>query len=75
MVRDRSLASLYGRYIYGDFCEGGLHSFPADPEAPARDDRSLGLRVEQLSSFGEDAAGHVYVVSLAGPLYRLAADH
>jgi glucose/arabinose dehydrogenase len=74
VVRDPKLASLYGRYLYGDFCEGELHSFTAEPGRPARDDRALGLRVEQLSSFGEDSAGHLYVVSLAGPLYRIVAD-
>ena len=31
------------------------------------------LRVENLSSFGEDALGRVYATSLAGPVYRLAA--
>jgi hypothetical protein len=30
-------------------------------------------KVEQVSSFGEDAQGRVYVVSLSGPVYRLAA--
>jgi glucose/arabinose dehydrogenase len=73
VVRDPALVSLYGRYLYGDFCIGELHSFTADPTRQARDDRALGLRVEQLSSFGEDTAGHLYVVSLAGPVYRLAA--
>jgi len=74
VVRDPALASLAGRYLYGDYCEGELHSFPAVPDRPARDDRDLGLRVDQLSSFGEDAAGHLYAVSLAGPVYRLVAD-
>ena len=31
VVRDRSLASLYGRYLYGDFCQGELRSFTATP--------------------------------------------
>ena len=70
VVRDRELSSLYGRYVYGDFCIGDLRSFvPATPRA--RDDRSLGIRVSSLSSFGEDNAGHIYVVSLDGPVYRL----
>jgi hypothetical protein len=30
-------------------------------------------KVEQLSSFGEDARGRVYAVSLSGTVYRLAA--
>jgi hypothetical protein len=29
--------------------------------------------VDQLSSFGEDARGRVYAVSLSGSVYRLAA--
>jgi glucose/arabinose dehydrogenase len=70
VVRDRSLPALSGRYVYGDFCAGQLRSFkPATPEA--RDDRSLDLEVPSLSSFGEDNAGHVYALSLDGPVYRL----
>ena len=30
------------------------------------------VKVPELSSFGEDGQGRVYVVSLAGPVYRLA---
>ena len=47
---------------------------PPSRARPARDDRPLGLEVDQLSSFGEDSAGHLYAVSLAGPVYRLVAD-
>ena len=74
VVRDAELTSLAGRYLYGDYCEGELHSFPAVPDRPATDDRDLGLRVGQLSSFGEDLDGHVYAVSLDGPVYRLVAE-
>jgi hypothetical protein len=74
VVRDRALPSLYGRYIYGDFCSGVLHSFTATPGQPATDDRSVGLQIPSLSSFGEDAAGHVYATSLEGPVYRLTAS-
>ena len=70
VVRDRALPALFGRYVYGDFCAGELRSFkPATPEA--RDDRSEGLEVPSLSSFGQDNAGHIYAVSLDGPVYRL----
>jgi glucose/arabinose dehydrogenase len=71
VVRDRSLTSLYGRYLYGDFCLGDLRSFPAIPGHRASDDRELGLNVPSLSSFGEDDAGHIYATSLDGPVYRL----
>jgi glucose/arabinose dehydrogenase len=71
VVRDPDLTSLYGRYLYGDYCAGELLSFPARPGKPASDDRELGEQVPGLSSFGEDAEGHVYAVSVEGPVYRL----
>jgi glucose/arabinose dehydrogenase len=74
VVRDTALESLYGRYLYGDYCEGRLRSFTARPGEPADDDRELGVEVPGLSSFGEDVAGHVYATSLEGPVYRLDAD-
>jgi glucose/arabinose dehydrogenase len=71
VVRDRALAGLYGRYVFGDFCKGRIES--ALLQRPrARDVRVTSLRVASLSSFGEDASGRVYATSLAGPVYRLA---
>jgi glucose/arabinose dehydrogenase len=72
VVRDPNLTSLFGRYLYGDFCAGQLRSFiPAPREETGRDDRELGLEVPDLSSFGEDSSGRIYVTSLDGPVYRL----
>jgi glucose/arabinose dehydrogenase len=73
VVRDPSLPALAGRYVYGDFCEGRIRS--ARLRAGRRiTDRTLDLpRVTNLSSFGEDARGRVYVTSLDGPVYRLAS--
>jgi glucose/arabinose dehydrogenase len=74
VVRDDQLESLLGRYLFGDYCQGELRSFTADPSRQATDERLLGLQVAQLSSFGEDIAGHVYALSSDGPVYRLVAD-
>jgi glucose/arabinose dehydrogenase len=74
VVRDRGLPTLFGRYLYGDYCGAQLRSFPAMPGRRATDDRALGLEIPQLSSFGEDNAGHIYATSLEGPVYRLAAE-
>ena len=71
VVRDPDLESLYGRYLWGDFCAGELRSFTPVPGEKAADDRPLGLDVEQVSSFGEDADGNVYATSISGPVYRL----
>ncbi len=73
VVRDRRLPSLYGRYLYGDYCTGELRSF-VPTASGARDDRSLGLSVPALSSFGEDAGGHVYATSLDGQVFRLVSE-
>jgi len=72
-VRDADLESLYGRYIYGDFCAGELRSFRAQPDRPAADDVAIGpdADIERLASFGEGTDGTVYAVSLAGPVYRI----
>jgi glucose/arabinose dehydrogenase len=76
VVRDPELRSLYGRYLYADFCAGQLRSFTAADatRGGARDDRSLGVQVPAISSFAEDARGHVYAISLDGPVYRLVPD-
>jgi hypothetical protein len=71
VVRDPALADLNGRYVFGDFCRGVIESARLVPRRAVglRDTR---LRVSSLSSFGEDARGRVYAVSLEGPVYRLA---
>jgi glucose/arabinose dehydrogenase len=72
VVRDRAVPALYGRYVYGDYCAGRLMSVRLKP-GRARSNRSLGLTVPSLSSFGEDASGRVYATSSEGPVYRFAA--
>ena len=70
VVRDRALAGLRGRYVFGDFCKGRVESARLSP-GRARGVRRTSLKVDTLSSFGEDAQGRVYVVSLNGPVYRI----
>jgi hypothetical protein len=68
VVRDAALPELAGTYVYGDYCTGDLSGAVLPGGAP----RALGLNVPGLSGFGEDACARVYVVSLNGPVYRLA---
>jgi len=70
VVADRSLRSLYKRYVYADFCEGELRSLVPHLKR-ASGDRKLGLSVSSPSSFGEDLQHRLYVTSLEGPVYRL----
>lgn len=72
VVRDRSLPSLFGRYLFGDFCRTPIESVKLS-RGRATGLRATGLEVSATSSFGEDARGHVYVASLNGPVYRIAS--
>ncbi len=69
VIRDHSLGSFYGRYIYGDYCGGQIRSF--DPHRPGPSDAATGLDLAQVSSFGEGAHGRIYVASLAGSVSRI----
>jgi glucose/arabinose dehydrogenase len=70
VVRDRSLPSLYGRYLFGDFCRPQIESVELS-RTGATGLRETGLQAAALSSFGEDARGRIYVASLNGNVYRL----
>lgn len=73
VVRDPKLPALKGQYLYGDFCEGRIRAAKLSA-GRATKDRQLPLkRIESLASFGEDASRRIYVVSLSGAVYRLAA--
>ena len=70
VVRDPALGDLVGRYLYADFCVGELRSLALEPPVLGR---SEGLCVQLPTSFGEDSSGRIYVTSIAGSVYRLAA--
>ena len=71
VVRDPALKALNGRYVYGDYCLGQLRSVRLGAGQASGDRAIAGVpKVEALSSFGEDARGRVYVLSLNGPVYR-----
>jgi glucose/arabinose dehydrogenase len=72
VVRDRAVPALRGRYVFGDFCTGRIESARVRGGA-LRGVRATGLHVGELSSFGEDARGRAYAISLSGPVYRLVA--
>jgi glucose/arabinose dehydrogenase len=69
VVRDAGLPSLAGRYIYGDNCSAPLRSVALSNPAT---DAATGLSLGGLSSFGEDACGHLFATSVGGGgVYRI----
>ncbi|MFN2611744.1 MAG: sorbosone dehydrogenase family protein [Solirubrobacterales bacterium] len=71
VVRDPYLPALEGRYVYSDFCSGKIRSFKLTA-TNATDDKPTGLETRSPTSFGVDNAGHVYVTTLTGDVFRLA---
>jgi len=78
VYRGAAIPALSGRYFYADYCTALLRSF--------RFDRTTGKAVEhwdwkraldpdnrlsQIASFGEDEDGEVYILSLAGTVWKL----
>ncbi len=73
VVRDHALPGLYGSYLYGDLCKAQINAVMLSARH-ASGNRTTGLSVRDMSSFGQDTIGHIYTVSLDGPIYRLAED-
>jgi glucose/arabinose dehydrogenase len=68
VYRGRAVRSAAGRYFFGDNCSGAVWSFPA---GRARSVRREPFSLGGLSSFGEDANGELYAVTLNGRVYQL----
>jgi glucose/arabinose dehydrogenase len=71
VYRGAAVAPARGRYFFGDYCSGRVWSLRV-AGGSARGVRLEQIRVDALSSFGEDAAGELYLTSLEGSVYRLA---
>lgn len=72
VVRDRQLPSLYGRYVFADFCTGDLRSLIPELDG-AVDEKSVGIGVPNPTSFASGRRGRLYATSQAGELYRVVA--
>jgi glucose/arabinose dehydrogenase len=62
-------AQAWGRYFYGDYCSGRIWSLARWNRQVTR--RGHPFRVPELTSFGEDLNGELYVLSRNGTVYRL----
>jgi glucose/arabinose dehydrogenase len=71
VYRGKAVPSARGRYFYGDYCSGTVWSLRA-VKGKLRGIRREPFKVPSLSSFGEDAAGELYAVSLDGRIYKLS---
>jgi glucose/arabinose dehydrogenase len=72
VYRGTAIPALYGWYVYGDYCSGEVFTIRNAARSKPTPVRLFGSGSGRLiSSFGEDAAGELYVVDLRGTVYRI----
>ena len=72
VYRGSQSPALQGTYQFGDFCSGRVWTLRRD----ASGQWATGLIQDtnhQISSFGEDEAGEVYLISLIGGIYHVTS--
>jgi glucose/arabinose dehydrogenase len=69
VARDPRIPALAGRYLYGDYCSGKVTAVAVENGTVASSG-DLGISVPELTSFGVDGLGRIYVTSFGG-VYRL----
>ncbi|MDW8351073.1 MAG: PQQ-dependent sugar dehydrogenase [Anaerolineae bacterium] len=70
VYRGSALPSLVGAYIYGDFCSGLIWTLRPNGDGRWRNE-VLFSTPYNISSFGEDEAGELYVLDRNGAVYKL----
>ena len=71
VYRGASLPAKRGRYFFGDLCTGVTWRSKLGKRGLPTGGKAFVGRVPSLSSFGEDAIGELYALSLDGDLYAL----
>lgn len=70
VYRGAALPEIAGHYFYSDYCRSVIRSFNYQNVA-VTDSRVWDIpQVGSIASFGEDAAGELYVTSAAGQVYK-----
>ncbi len=79
VYRGSQISSLQGRYLFADFCGNAIWSFRVE-NGLLVDFKDLtsdltpslnGFSIANISSFGEDADGELYIVDLGGEIFKI----
>jgi hypothetical protein len=78
VYRGCRLPDLRGTYFYADFCAAFIRSFVIEAgEVTDSQDRTAqlapggGMAIGQITSFGEDAQGEIYITDRAGEVFKI----
>ncbi len=69
VYRGQAVPELQAAYIFGDFCTGRIWATWRDPDLNWQTQQIMNTDLE-ISSFGEDENGELYVIDYGGSLYR-----
>lgn len=72
VYRGSAVPALIGAYIYGDFCSGTIWTLR--PNGGEWANETLFRTDYNITSFGEDEAGELYVLDRAGAIYKLVGQ-
>lgn len=76
VYRGSAIPALQGTYFYGDFCGGFVRSFRYQNGQPTEQTEwpLLSPPGGSVTSFGEDAAGELYVMTQGGGLFKFVSN-
>ena len=75
VYRGSAIPALQGHYFYGDFCQGWVRSFRYEAGAVTDETEWPSLTPGgSVLSFGEDAAGELYVLDQGGRVSKVVPD-
>jgi glucose/arabinose dehydrogenase len=74
VYRGSAIPALQGVYFYSDFCSGRVRSFRYENGAATEEREWPALAAGSVTSFGQDDAGELYILTSAGSVYRIVEE-
>jgi len=71
VYRGKAMPELAGAYFFSDYCSGWIRSFKMQGGRAVERTQWQGLSAGNVTSFGLDAAGELYVTTSDGKVFRL----
>jgi hypothetical protein len=71
VYRGQRIPALRGYYLYADYCRGWIRGFRYGSDGRPTAEREFGSGLGNITSFGRDAAGELYVLTPGGRVFRI----
>ena len=71
VYRGSRVGGLAGAYVFADYCVGQIRALRIGGDGRVIDERAFSVGARFLSSFGQDLAGELYVLSQEGGVFRI----